>query len=355
MNEKYKELTELVTHWFKNKEQDVRILRSLYSQAYLNESPIVDRTVDLKQETKFSKLSQEDFVKKFNNENFVKLGKVGLKHLFQELHNRYMKEKGFEVTRNVEVVIDKEQQAYGYVCYSDDLLYVNKYAIDQAKTIEPHENNFNKNNVGYSLMYIISHESQHVAQYETAIDFALGRKQDKQTAFLGAMGIIKNTNFQISNEKHDDYIDYWRDQYDYRYVEHNANYSAFKNVDKQVPTTEKTNDAYAQYTKFLMALSLRTYLKADKNFIQDRIQKMEEFALKEIEYFTEGTEDCPMKEHVLEVANAYMKVDEKGNSPFRKEMKKQITEFAKAADKLEKLRQAETKQKGEEEALAFTF
>ena len=62
MNEKYKELTNLVTKWFKNKEQDVRILRSLYSQAYLNESPIVDRTVDLKQETKFSKLSQEDFL-----------------------------------------------------------------------------------------------------------------------------------------------------------------------------------------------------------------------------------------------------------------------------------------------------
>lgn len=332
MNKRYEKLSNKLLEWFKGKEQDELIIRSLYTQVYLRENTLVDRNEDLKNETKYSNLSNDDFVSLFKTENFTPLEKDELKHLFQELHNRYMTSKGYEVTRNVAVVNDENTSAYGYVCYSDDLLYINKHAIDKTKTTEPTESYFNKNNLGNTLMFIIMHESQHVTQYETTIDFALNSRQSKANAFLGAMGIIKNTNFSISNMNNDDYIDEWKNNYDFRYVEHNANYSAFKAADKLIPESEKTGKAFDEYTVFSTLLALRSHGN-DKAFVEKRIKKMEEVAKREIEYFSAGTEDCPIKDEILNTVNAYMEVDENGNSLFRSQLRRQITEMAKASKK----------------------
>ena len=335
MNTRYDKLNNLIKTWYKDKSQDDLIIKSLYNQVALRPNPLVDRTEDLKGKTKYSNLSQEDFTKLFSTNNFMPLDKTDIKHLFQELHNRYMKDKGFEVTRNVAVVDDSKTSAYGYVCYSDDLLYINKHAIDKAKTIEPNQNNFNKTNLGISLMFIIMHESQHVTQYETAIDFALNEKQEKDKAFLGAMGIVKNTNFSISDKNKDDFVGYWQRMYDYRYVEHNANYSAFQKAMSALPESEKTGKPFDQYNAFTTLLSLRNR-KYDKEFVKQRVLKMEEVAKKEIEYFEKGTTDCPLKQRVMETVNEYMAIDEKGNSPFRTNLAREITEMAKVSEMAQK-------------------
>lgn len=339
MNKRYDELNKLIKDWHKNGEQDDLILRSLYAQVALDKSNLVDRSEDLKKGTKFSNLSQEDFVSLFKTQSFNNLDKTNIKHLFQELHNRYIKGKGFDVTRDVAVVNDKSTSAYGYVCYSNDLLFINKDAIDKAKNISPEDKNFNKTNLGISLLFIIMHESQHVTQYETAIDFALNKKQDDDKAFLGAMGIIKNTNFLISDKNNDDFIKYWQQNYDYRYVEHNANYSAFEKAMEVLPEDQKKGKPFDQYNAFTTLLSLRSH-SYDEKFVQDRIAKMEKVALKEIEYFEKGTADCSIKQNVMATVKEFMKVDEKGNSKFRDILHSEISKMAEvskqAKDNLQK-------------------
>ena len=331
-NTRYDKLLNKIKQWHKEGSQDDLILRSLYDQVALEQNGLVDRSEDLTKETKYSNLSEKDFTKLFKTKNFTPLDETDIKHLFQELHNRYMNDKGFDVTRHVAVVNNPEQSAYGYVCYSDDLMFINKGAIDKAKTIEPSKSNFNKTNIGHSLMFIIMHESHHVTQYETAIDFALGKKQNEEDAFLGAMGVVKNTNFAISDKNQDKFIDEWRNNYDYRFVEHNANYSAFKKADSVLSAEDKKGEAFDQYTLFTGVLSLRGN-KIDRKFIENRVNKMEEVAKKEIEYFNKGTTNCPMKDKVMKVVDEYLKVDENGNSKFRDLMTKQVTELADAYNK----------------------
>ena len=331
MNERYNTIVEQIKKWYNDNTEDKNILQSLFAQAYLRENEIVDRSEDLKKGTKYSNLSNKEFSNLFATKNFNNINKTDIKHLFQELHNRYMHNKGYEPTRNVAVVDSKDKSldtTYGYVCYADDLLFINKSAIDKAKLINPQDKNLNKTNLGISLMFIIMHESQHVTQYETALDYAMGVKQNKDDAFLGAMGVIKNTNFVISDAKNDEkYINEWQNNYNYRFVEHNANYSAFEKAMKEIPESEKKGFSFDQYNVFTTLLSLRMY-STSKESIEKRITEMEKVALKEIDYFKKGTKKCPLKDKTLKTVNSYMEKDENGNSRFRDILRNQITKIA---------------------------
>ena len=330
MNKKYENIIKQIKTWTKEGKEDIQILRALYSQAHLEENGLVNRNEDLKKGTKYSNLSNEEFAKLFVPDSFNKMERMDTKHLFQELHNRYMHDKGYEPTRNVAVISNRNTSAFGYVCYADDLLFINKDAIDKAKYVDSTTNKMNKTNLGISLMFIVMHESQHVTQFETALDYAMGVKQNRDDAFLGAMGVIKNTNFEISNNKNDKYIDEWRDSYDYRFVEHNANYSAFKKAMKEIPESEKKGASFDQYNVFTSLLSLRMK-ETDKQSIEKRLDKMEKIAIKEIDYFNKGAKKCPLKDKTIKTVIDYMKKDENGNSRFRDVMRKQLTEIAKVS------------------------
>lgn len=330
-SKRYDKINALIRKWEKEG-QDINILRGIYGSCNLEESDLVDRSEDLKHGTNYTNFSQEEFVNLFKADKFSALNKTQLKHLFQELHNRYIKDKGYDVTRNVAVVDDKTVSAYGYVCSGNDLMFINKASIDKAKMVEPEKNNFNKTNIGYSLLYVISHESQHVAQFENSIDYMIGdKKLDSEMAFLAAMTTIENANMAVDDATNNpEFLFNWKSHYDYQFIEHNANYSAFKKAKEMIPDSEKKGKAYNQYDAFTTLLALRdtpSLTRDSKEFIADRVAKMEEFAKYEIEFFEKNTADCPIKQKLLETAHSFIKVDENGNSPFRNKLNREIGEM----------------------------
>ena len=329
-NLRYEKLNNLLKTWYKDKSQDENLLRSLYAYCNLEEHELVDRSENLKKGTNYTQLSTKDFVEMFEAEKFSSLDKDELKHLFQELHNRYMAGKGYEVTRNVAVVSDSSQSAYGYVNTCDDLMFINKYAIDKAKN-EDTKNNFNGTNIGYSLLYILSHESQHVAQFESTIDYALNKKQDDETAFTACLMEIERANMACDDANGEiTFLFNWKTNYDYQFIEHNANFSAFKTAQNMIPKDKQKGKSFDQYNAFVTLLALRdnpSLVKDPTEFIEKRIKKMEEFTRFEIDYFNEKITDCPLKTKMLETVNSFMEVDENGNSKFRDKLKKEILEM----------------------------
>lgn len=324
---RYSKMDALIDKWHSEGSQDVNILSYLYYTNDLSESELVDRTENLKGNTNYSNTSNEDFISLFKSESFCSLDEKQLKHLFQELHNRYVTEKGYDVTRNVAILSDSTQKAYGYVCSGDDLMFINKHAIDRAKEVEPNKNNFNKTNIGYSLLYVLTHESQHVVQFENSLDFAMGLKQDKNTAFLSALAVIENTNAYVDDLS---FALEHRLNYDYHYVEHDANYNAFKKVREMVPENERKGKAFDQYDVFSTKLALRetpSLTGSSYEFIENRIKSMEKFARYEIDFFEKNIGDCSLKEKLLNTVNEFMEIDENGNSLFREKLRKEIGEM----------------------------
>lgn len=186
LSDKYKKLNTKINKWFANKEQDIDILTSLYNQCNLEENSLIDRSENIKKNTMFSDLTNEELFAKFEKEHFTELTDKELKHLFQEAHNRFIKENGLDVTRNIVVEEDSPNNKYrgGYVRYSDDLLFLNKSLINQGNKTKDLNKFYNERSIGKIFLCTLFHETKHVIQYEDAIDFALGNKQEKDRALV---------------------------------------------------------------------------------------------------------------------------------------------------------------------------
>lgn len=333
-NKRYTELSNKINEWFNKGAQDINILRSLYAQSHLEENPMVDRKDDVKQGTMFSKLSNEELLARFEKEHFNTYTDKELKHLFQEAHNRFIKESGFDVTRNVVVKVNAQEPGMGgYVSFADDILFMNKYLINKGKATKDKNNIINENSIGKVYLDVLLHETKHNIQYEDAIDFALGNKQEKDRAFAGALMIINNSNFYVSDEKKDDfYVQEWRAKYDWHAYEHEANYAAIKRIEQFYDPEKKKTLDYAQFMTLYMDASL--HFRPDPNnpaknekACQDRVNKIEDYVLRQMKFFEDGVKDCPLKKNILKTMKEYTHVDENGNSPLRERFNKEVREL----------------------------
>ena len=333
-NKRYAELATKINDWFHNGEQDINILRSLYAQTHLQENEMVDRTDDIKKETMFSGLTDEELLARFEKEHFNKYTNKELRHLFQETHNRFIRESGLDVTRNVVVKVNsKEPGMGGYVCSADDILFINKYLINQGKQNSDMDKIINNKSIGKIYLDVLLHETKHNIQYEDAIDFALGNKQEKDRAFAGALMVVNNSNFYIAHEKQDPmYSTEWQSMYNWHAYEHEANYAAIERIEKFYDPEKKKTLDYAQFMTLYMDASLHfrpdpKNPEKNEKACQDRVNKIEKYVLKQMKYFEKGTEDCPLKQQVLETMKAYTTVDENGNSPLRDRFNKEVREL----------------------------
>jgi hypothetical protein len=357
VNKRYAELNNKIENWFNKGEQDINILRSLYAQSNLEANPMVDRTDDIKGGTMFSKLTDKELLAKFEKEHFNNYNDKELRHLFQEAHNRFIKESGLDVTRNVVVKVNAQEPGMGgYVCFADDILFMNKYLINQGKATKDKNKIINENSIGKVYLDVLLHETKHNIQYEDAIDFALGNKQEQDRAFAGALMIINNSNFYIADEKKDRGYTYeWRSKYDWHAYEHEANYAAIERIEKFYDPEKKKTLDYAQFTTLYMDASL--HFRPDphnpeKNeaACKDRVNKIEDYVLKQLKYFEEGTKDCPLKESVIKTMKEYTAVDENGHSPLRDRFNKEVRQLCdysvKAQRKIEEFAQKSGKKTG---------
>ncbi|MBQ7307874.1 MAG: hypothetical protein IJW82_05020 [Clostridia bacterium] len=350
-NKRYAELNKLIKKWHEEG-QDKHILQSLYNQSNLSENFEVDRSEDIKQTTMFSDLTDLELLERYEKKYFNKYTNRELKHLFQESHNRFMKDSNLQVTRNVVVKNNTEKQhAIGWVSSSQDYLYMNKYFINRGKEQKDQNEIINERSIGKIVLKTLLHETKHNIQYEDAIDFALGNKQEQDRAFAGALMMINNTNFNLaaaqSDEEYERYVKHWKDNYNYHAYEQEANYAANERVVKLYGLDYKNMkpdyaQALAQNAFAVFRFRPSGDPKMDKTLLADRVDKIEEYTKSQLEYFEKGAKDCPLKSRVSETMHAYIDVDEKGNSPLRTRLTRELDEmyeqYTKSIDYLRKIK-----------------
>lgn len=336
MNKKYEELSQFIKKSFDDRSQDVCILKSLFAQVNLEHNPMADGTPDLKNGTKFSKISDKKLVSLFEKEHFNEMSKTDLTHLMQEAHNRFIKQSGYEVTRNVVVKEDnpEERGVCGYVYYGDDMLFINKDMIDECKQLSPEVSTLNRDTIGKFFLDTVWHETKHIIQYEDGMDFVLGREQSLERAFSGALMVINNTNFQIAEMKEDwyGYVFNWKNNYRNHFYEHEANYDSFMKVVANESAEVKKSYNFDQYVvdSTHLALNFQPELnnpERNKELVQQRIMGYERFLQHQLSYFIAGTHDCSIKKDIINIMNKYMEVDENGNSMLRDRLNKEINDF----------------------------
>lgn len=335
MNKKYAELNELIKKWYSEGSQDISILKSVFAQVNLEHNELADGNPDLKGGTKYSEISTQELVNMFEKETFNKMSKTDLTHLMQEAHNRFINENGFEVTRNVVVKDDnpEDEGICGYVYYHDDLLFINKDMIDTYSKVSQSEGTLNTDTIGKFMLDTVWHETKHIIQYEDGMDFVMGKEQDLERAFTGALMIINNSNFVISQERGDySYLYQWKAGYRNHFYEHEANYVALKKVIDNVNPEIKNTTNFDQYVldSSTLALNFKPSLTDDiqnQISIKSRIAGYENFLRFQLGYFDEGTRDCPIKRQIMKVMREYLKTDENGNNLFRERLTREITDF----------------------------
>lgn len=330
MNKKYDDFQQKIKEWNKQG-YDTNLLKGLYNLSNPADNSKVDYTNDLKKGTIYSNSNKEQFNSIFLNDKFKKLNSEQLKNVFQELHNRYVTSNGYEVSRNVVVDDDiKRQGVFGYVNSMDNMLFINKYAIDKAKNDNNlSQTSLNGKNIGVGLHFVITHESQHVCQFENAIDFANGIRKDPRSDFLAAMVAIEQANFaKVQADTNLLYFLKWKKNYNFQYIEHDANYKAFRETKSNFSQDEKFKQAYTDYLTFAGLISLRGLpILSIPKFINKRLDNIEKFAKFEINYFNKNIKDCPLKQELMETVNKYMSSDKKSESNFRKDLKNEISEI----------------------------
>lgn len=341
MNERYNKLNEILKQLKETNAEDTNILQALYAQVNLQENELVNREVNLKETTDYSPLSNAKLYGMYNKKVFNSLNSKEMLHLLQETHNRHMKENNLEVTRNAVLLADKELDGvYGYVCCEDDILFINKYMIEKSKFISPDVDFFNKDNVGKIIQFVLLHESTHVVQFENSISLALDEKMKEEKAVSGAATLINNANFFIADSLKDwIYPKLWEMKYDFHYMEHEANYTAFKKVESITPEKLKHTPEYQQYIMEAALLGLRFMPAKDGNNeakIESRVLNIEKYLIEQLNYFASNSQAGDLKDKVVNIIDNFTRIDENGDSKLRTKLKAEITEMVNAFYKANK-------------------
>lgn len=335
----YTRLYKKIEEWQKEGSQDKILLENLFGQIVLYSHPKTRGDENLHYGTKFSRYETDKLFSLFEAETFNNLNKEDLQHLMQEVHNRMMEKNERFVRRNVEVLNQVwDPYTYGFINSSDTLLGINGFPIFYSKYMPRNKKLLNKESVGKIYLSVVLHETQHNEQYERTLDFADGVKMSKYDSFMGALMLVSNTNYRVSEKRGD--MRYQRrceNMYDYHTYEHEANYVAIKNMEKMYPEKLKDSESYKKALNFYGKISL--HFDANKNPEENnerckkRVKYMEDYVKEQLEYFENYVTDCPLKQKVIDSINDYINVDEKGNSPYRKRFDKEVKELCDICEK----------------------
>lgn len=335
----YNSLYNKIEKWQKEGSQDKILLENLFGQIVLYSHPKTRGDEDLQYGTKYSGLETSDLFSLFEANTFNQLNKEDLQHLMQEVHNRMMEKNDRFVRRNVEVLNQVwDPYTYGFINSSNTLLGINGFPIFYSKYMPRNNKLLNKDSVGKIYLSVVLHETEHNEQYERALDFADGINMNKYDSFMGALMLISNTNYRVSEKRGD--LRYQRrceSMYDYHTYEHEANYVAIKNMEKMYPEKLKNSESYKKAIDFYGKISL--HFDTDKNSNENeerckkRVEYMENYVKEQLEYFEKYVTDCPLKQKIVDSINEYITVDEKGNSPYRKRFNKEVKELCDLCEK----------------------
>lgn len=297
------------------KKDDLILLRTLYACANISEVQPNATKTQLTQ-TPFSNESMRRFLMHFNKQDFSKYSTQGLELLFQELHNRQCKDKGYEPRSIVSVSRDMNNTTNGYMTPGTNKININGSLITRYNYTPASYNNYGKNmeTIGAHSAMTLIHETQHACQMEGIMNFALNRETTKEQRGKDALFFLKMALSNYATDKNSKALtDYLKNNYVYDYMEHDANMAAMRFVKEQIKAGNLDNDV------FLDALSYRVTkdIHIEEQSIVKRVANMEVVVKKQMELFDLVIKDGPLKQQVTKALKDYTKVDKNGHSPFR--------------------------------------
>lgn len=327
MNDRYKLINCKLKEW---SGQDKSILKTIYEHSNPEGFVIFSDGKKVSENTSFKNISNENLYQLFESNHFNDMNVYQIQDLFQEVHNRYIRSNGFEPSRNVVFDYDDKNSFWGYVNYSNNMLFINRSVAEKIYNKKSTRGKINKDNMGLAFFNIILHESRHLVQYDSFIKFLLDEPMSEEQKFLGAVAGLNNINFNIADSNEDNkYIPKWNSMYYYHYLEHDAYYTGL------MQTKEILDDKFKDdlnYNKLLVSMSdkigkVQSYLPTTKLKIESQVKNQEKYLKEQIKYFKEGAEDCPLKAKILETVESFMKVDDNGNSPFREKLTREVSQM----------------------------
>ena len=164
------------------KDKDDKILlETLYCVANIQETQPGINLQERLSKTPFTNESMNDFMNHFKKGDFSKYNTQQLEMLFQELHNRECKRSGIEPRYIVSVKGKPGDRSNGYMVPGTNELNVNGGIIDRYRNT-PSNSNYGKNvnTIGAHSAYTLIHETQHTAQMEAVMNFALNKETTKE-------------------------------------------------------------------------------------------------------------------------------------------------------------------------------
>lgn len=325
-----------------NSNVDRNVLRALYD---LNLENISSHEITYNGETHFttypnssdSKMYRNlknfsDILEFFKRDKFAKNSNYD--DLFQEVHNRYMLDQGYDVKREIKENTNPAlSSAIAYVSPNSSDLNVNYEMLNKCKDLPIEKSlTMNKDNVALMFLDTICHESQHCCQFEYATDLLLSNhKLDKEKQFVGVMALINTANAHCATQNTDIfYALKHRHNYKYQLIEHNANYCAFNKVKELINENKNFNEDTSAFMFGSSVLGLRSgNVMIPNNFSKKRMAKIEKYAKYQIEYFKKHVDtNSPFCQEILGIVDDFMKVDKNNNSMFRTCITNEIREMA---------------------------
>ncbi|MBQ7307658.1 MAG: hypothetical protein IJW82_03930 [Clostridia bacterium] len=339
MNNRYNLINQKLKEW-KKQGQDQNILKTIFEHSNLDSMVTINGKNDVFVDTGFQGLSLQELYKLFDKGSFNKMDQYQITNLFQEVHNRYITSNDLELSRNVVFDEDNFNNFWGYVTYSDNMLFMNKSILEKVLSKNKKNSKINKENVGLAFLNIILHESRHLVQYDSFLKFLLDEPMSEEQKFLGAIAGLNNINFNIANSNYDyKYTPNWNAMYDYQYLEHDAYYTGLK-LTREFADKLYGNDK--SYHKLLTSLSDKlgktsSIIPTNQLKVDYQVKHVEKFLNEQIKYFKSGATDCELKSKILETVESFMEVDENGNSKLRDKLMREITEMRECYDASKKI------------------
>lgn len=284
-------------------------------------------------ETTFSKCSNQNLLFHFGSTIFPIFENDVLQDLFQEVYNRQSKQKGCE-PRYIVKYDEYSLNVNGYIQPNFNKLFINSAAVDNYRDVltPDTETNRYKYNLGANTLLSVIHETEHTYQYEGVMRFLLNEETSSSERAKDALVILKEAIGQSLNYHYedgfepDDYFEMlglYNHTYKFDLQEHDANMATVRFLKDNLKKGHLPDKSFTDTMEYRIKRNLyidKTPEDKIETDLSERLLQMEKILNRFIESFETNFENGELKKQILQVVKPYMQVDNKGNSPFRKDM-----------------------------------
>ena len=301
-----------------NGKEEESMLKCLYSLAFNKDHFEGKNIQDRLKKTPYSDMPSSQFLKLFSGKNIKKLNVENATLILQELHNRECQKSQIEPRYLVELRDTKMSGCMGFMVPTSNELNINLGEINKALETPLDKKNLyarNKNTIGYHTALTLIHETQHTAQMENALNFALNydKKEDRPRDAIFLMLTALNEYGSHVDKKFGEKLFY---TYPVDYTEHCSNMAIVKFMQNVI----KDNEVVDNDMLGCLAERITQDIHLKEKPVEERTKEIDETVCQLFEYFKENFQDGKIKQMTVDTLESYLKHDEKGNSKFKQSL-----------------------------------